>query len=296
MDLFTRQRVPSTARVTPVLRVLETSQLLLHEDPDLERVKRLAEAFRRDGALRNPPIVTPLDLPRPATQAGEGAAPMVVLDGANRVTALREIGVPHVAVQVVQYERPEIVVSTWRHYVVEAEGPPLRERIADRLGIGVAPLAGSAEAEDRLGRREGVAALVDGRGVALVGQGADPNAHAGLLSGLVGLYQGTDALYRIDREDLKALRAEHGRGTLVIFPPLGKADILQLATTGGRLPAGVTRHLVPGRVLRLNVPLEWLQRSEPTAAKQRRLDAAVEERWRAHGIRYYAEATYLFDE
>lgn len=295
MDLFLRQRVPATARGSPVLRVLEASQLMLHEDPDLERVKRLAGAIRRDGVLRNPPIVTPLEPQRPAAQAGDGAAPCVVLDGANRVTALREIGAPHVAVQVVQYERPEIAVSTWRHYIVEAGGPPLRERIP-RLGIGITPVAGSAEAEERLGKRNSIAALVDGQGAALIGQGADPIAEAGLLRVLVGLYQATDAIYRIDREDLTALRAEHGGGTLVIFPPFEKADIRQLAIGGGRLPAGVTRHLVPGRVLRLNVPLEWLQGPEGAASKQRRLDAVVEERWRAHGIRYYAEPTYFFDE
>jgi hypothetical protein len=116
------------------------------------------------------------------------------------------------------------------------------------------------------------------------------------LDDLVGLYEGTDAIHRIDREDLKALRAELGRGTLVVFPPFDKTDILQLVTRGGRLPAGITRHLVPGRVLRLNVPLEWLQSAETVAATQRRLDAMVEARWHAHGVRYYAEATYFFDE
>lgn len=300
MDLFVQPRVPSIARVTPVLRVLETSQLLLHEHPDLERVGRLVLAFRRDGVLRNPPLVAPLssevarDLP-PEARSGEGVAQLVVLDGANRVMALRELGVPHVAAQVVRYEEPEIVVSTWRHFVVEAEGPSLRERIARRLRIGVLPVTGPAEAEDWLVRHGG-AAIVDGQGAAIVGQGADPSARAGLLNDLVGLYEGTDAIHRIDREELNALRAQHGQGTLVIFPLFDKADILQLVTRGGRLPAGITRHLVPGRVLRLNVLLEWLQRPETVAAKQRRLDATVEERWHARGVRYYPEATYLFDE
>ena len=292
MDLFVRQRVPSTARGTPVLRVLETSQFLLHEHPDVARVERLVGAFRRDGVLRNPPIVTPL-LPPP--KGGGRTAQFVILDGANRITALRDLGAPHVAAQVVRYEQPDIVVSTWRHYVVEAEHP-MRERVARRLGLEVVPVSGPAEAEDRLARRGGVAGIVDGQGAAVVGLGADPIAHAGLLVDLVGLYAGTDAIHRIDREDLKALRAEHGQGTLVIFPPIDKADILRLVAGGGRLPAGITRHLVSGRVLRLNVPLEWLQSPETVAAKQRRLDAMAEARWQAHGVRYYSEATYLFDE
>src|SRR5207245_9397287 len=98
-----------------------------------------------------------------------------------------------------------------------------------------------------------------GQGRAVGGLGADRSAPPGLLVELVGLYAGTDASHRSDREDLKALRAEHGQGTLVIFPPIDKGDILRLVAGGGRLPAGITRHLVSGRVLRLNVPLEWLQ-------------------------------------
>src|SRR5436853_7716921 len=104
MDLFVRHRVPSTARGTPVLRVLETSQLLLHEHPDVARVERLVGAFRRDGVLRNPPIVTPL-LPPP--KGGGRTAQFVILDGANRIPALRDRGAPHVPAQVVRYDQAE---------------------------------------------------------------------------------------------------------------------------------------------------------------------------------------------
>lgn len=286
--------MPLAARTTPVLRVFETSRLLLHEDPDGERVRRLVGAFQRDGVLRNPPIVTPVSggTPRESPADDDRA---VVLDGANRVTALREMGVPDVAVQVVPYAAPEIAVSTWRHYVTE-EGAPVRARIVSRLGMRVVSVTGIDEAETRLGRRDGVAALVDGDGVAVVGPGIDPVADVGRVDDLVRLYSGAGRVHRILGGDTDVLRAEYGVGTLVIFPPFGKHDILRLATGRGRLPAGITRHLIPGRVLRLNVPLRWLQGPESAAAKQRHLDAAVKERWRAHGVRYYPEATYLFDE
>jgi len=285
MDVFIRQRPPSVARATPVLRVLEISRVLQHEDPDPGRVRRLVRALRRDGVLRNPPIVTPI----------AGGDLVVVLDGANRVSALREMGVSDVAAQVVDYEASEISVSTWRHYVLEP-GESLRKRIAARLGMGIVPAAGPDEAERRLGRGDGIAGLFDGDGTAVVGPGMDPVENAGLLGSLVDLYAGTSETYRTDNWDVVGMSHEFGRGTVVIFPPFGKRDVLKLATGGMRLPAGITRHLIPGRVLRLNVPLAWLVSPEGIAIKQSRLDQTVEERWRAHEVRHYAEATYLFDE
>jgi L-serine kinase (ATP) / ParB family transcriptional regulator, heme-responsive regulator len=281
-----------------VLRVFDVSQVLLHEEPDPERVQRLVRALRRDGVLRNPPIVTSI----PAGAAREFPAgrddQVVVLDGANRVTALREIGVVHIAAQMVDYEAPEVSVSSWTHYVIE-DGESLRERIPAGLGIGLVPVVGPEEADRRLRRGDGMAALLDAVGAAVVGPGIDPVINATSLSGLVGLYLGRSQIYRIDRVeswDIAALRQDYGRGTVVIFPPFEKGAVLRLATGGARLPAGITRHVIPGRALRLNVPLPWLQSEESAATKQARLDEAVAARWRDHGVRYYAEATYLFDE
>jgi hypothetical protein len=288
-----RHRIRSVAQAVPMLRVLETSRPLLHEHPDPERVRRLVGTLGRDGMLRNPPIVTPLF--GATTREFSADIPVVVLDGANRVTALRELGVPHIAAQVVDYGVSEISVSTWTHCVME-NGGSLRKRIATRLALGLVHASGPDEAQRRLGHADGLAALFDADGTTIVGPGLDPIENAVLLERLVALYAGESQIYRIDDWRVGGVPSEFRQGTAVIFPPFGKAEVLKLATGGGRLPAGITRHLIPGRVLRLNVPLAWLQGPEPITVKQSRLDGTVEERWRTHGVRYYAEATYLFDE
>lgn len=281
-----RTTAPMT-RVSPVVRVCDASALVLHEDADRARVRRLDEAFRRDGVLRNPPIVSPIQ--------GGADGRLVVLDGANRVTALREIGLPHIAAHVVEYGAPEISVSTWMHYVV-GDAPTLRERVAAHPGIGVAPAATLDEARRRLLGGTGLAALLDAHGPLVVGPDLDGRAHARGLRDLIALYGEVGRYFRVAGGDLEELSAEYGRGTQVVFRPFAKDDILRLVTRGERLPAGITRHVIPGRVLRLNVPLAWLQGAEPVSVKQTRLDQFVEERWRAHGVRYYAESIYLFDE
>jgi hypothetical protein len=62
---------------TPDLRFFAARDVLLHEEEDPERVERLVDRLRDEGVLRNPPVVAEL---------GDGR--VVVLDGANRVTAL----------------------------------------------------------------------------------------------------------------------------------------------------------------------------------------------------------------
>ncbi len=285
MDLSLRQRSPGAVRPAPVLRVFDSASLLLHEDPDPGRIARLRDALRRERVLRNPPIV--------AAIAGGRAA---VLDGANRVSALREVGARRVVAQVVAYEEPEIVLSTWRHYVREDGTTPLRERLRSLGGVGATTVDDPIETERWLGRREGIAAVTDAQGTLLLHDGRDAVAAAETLNRLVGLYRGRSRIYRVDGGDLDALRAEYGSGTLIVFPPFSKQDILLIAEQGGRLPTGITRHIIPGRALRLNVPLEWLTEPAGLEAAQARLDAAVQERWLEHGVRYYAEPTFLFDE
>ncbi len=284
MDLSLRQRPAGAIRTAPVLRVFPSAVLLLHEDPDPGRIARLREALRRERVLRNPPIV--------ALIAGGRAA---VLDGANRVTALRDIGAQQIVAQVVPYEQPEIQLSTWRHYVRDDGAAPLRGRLRSIGEVSATAMDDPSEAERRLGRREGVAAVTDAEGTLLLYDGRDAVAAAETLNRLVSVYRDR-RIYRVDGGDLDALRAEYGPGTLIVFPPFSKSDILLIAERGGRLPAGITRHIIPGRALRLNVPLEWLMERAGPEAAQARLDAAVQARWLDHGVRYYAEPTFLFDE
>lgn len=276
---------PLLAVRSPDLRVIETARLLLHEEPDPVRVDRLTRSLQRDGVLRNPAMVA---------QAPEQHA--VVLDGANRITALRTLGIPHAVVQVVPYGSPEVSLSTWRHYIRDDGRPSLSEAVAALDGVRVIPATDAREAEGRLARRDAVAAIIDGRVAALIGRLGDIVADANTLNRIVALYRGTGRIYRVDSGDAEALSGAYGPGTLVIFPPFGKDEILLIAARGGRLPTGITRHIIPGRALRLNVPLSVLAGPEGAAAKQRHLDATLQERWLEHGVRYYAEPTYLFDE
>ena len=281
--------VPRAAHVAPApvmprLRVWSVDRLLLHEEADAVRVQRLADALRRDGVLRNPPVVAALH---------DGRA--VVLDGANRITALRVLGLSHAIVQEVAYEDPNVHLSVWRHYVPEDVPGTLRGAAAALDPARTFGVDGETEAESRIAG-DALAAVVDARG-GVVLRRADLGAPAAeTLRRLAALYRRAPAVHRVERGGLAEMEAAYGPGALVLFRRFEKADIVALAREGGRLPAGITRHVIPGRALRLNAPLAWLAGDVDAAAAQAALDARLRQRWQAHGVRYYAEPTFLFDE
>jgi hypothetical protein len=82
----------------------------------------------------------------------------------------------------------------------------------------------------------------------------------------------------------------------VIFPHFEVENVLELAGAGYLLPAGTTRFTVSPRALHLNYPLEELAADKPLEEKNADLQRWIQERIARKGVRYYAEATFLFDE
>jgi hypothetical protein len=72
--------------------------------------------------------------------------------------------------------------------------------------------------------------------------------------------------------------------------------VLKLAGDQCVLPTGITRFTVSPRALHLNYPLHELSSGKPLEYKESYLQQWISERVKHKGVRYYAEATFLFDE
>jgi hypothetical protein len=257
--------------------------LLLHEEDDPFRVRRLALTLQHEGKLRNPPIV--------AEQAGR----YLVLDGATRTTALRELGYRDILVQVVDYFGE--AVRTWNHVLVGLSHNRLLANLAGVAGLHL--LSVDAETACRLlGMHETVAVLVmrNGDWFAVLCAG-DCVQRANLLCQLVAEYRGKAEVHRTVEMDLSLLVPEYPDLTAVIaFPNFSPAEIAQIALSGARVPMGTTRHMVAGRTLGLDIPLERLTASQPLEAKNAWLKELVARRLQANKIRLYQEPVFVFDE
>ena len=62
---------------------------------------------------------------------------------------------------------------------------------------------------------------------------------------------------------------------LVVFPEYKVEQVLQIAKVGHVLPAGITRFVIPGRVLRLNADLSYLKTDKSLREKNEWLNQLV---------------------
>jgi len=243
--MATHQRQPEM----PDLRVVPVAELLLHEQHDAQRSEPLLQRLQADGVMKNPPIVAPI----------RGESRYVVLDGANRVTAMLAMGIAHIAVQVVDYEDPELILDTWHHLVKgvgEADFKCLLLSVQGVTTKGTDPVHARAQ----LARRE-ILALVEYPDGEVCTVKAEGNLHLRTqrLNEIVDLYKLRGRIFRANTDHLPSLLPLYDEvSALVVFPRFTPAEIVDLARLGACLPAGITRHLIPRRALRINLPLTLL--------------------------------------
>ncbi|MGH7741315.1 MAG: hypothetical protein ACRENS_04765 [Candidatus Eiseniibacteriota bacterium] len=275
----------------PDMRFVAVEALIPHERHDEQRMRPLARKLRDQAVLKNPPLVTAVD-------AGDSGTVYVVLDGANRASAARDAGFPHIVVQLVEYGVPEVELSTWSHALM---GYP-----HDELGLALARIRGLechpetlVHARALLARREALAYVVCGDGhVDTLHGGGDLRERTELLNQLVDSYRDDTRFVRVVSDSMGAARARHPDVTaLVVFPHYQPDEVVELALSGALVPAGITRHLVRWRALRLNVPIDRLADSAQSLdSKNAWLREWIDEKLRQRSVRFYQESTVSFDE
>lgn len=275
----------------PDLRFVPVEAVVPHEQHDIQRMEPLVEKFREQRILKNPPIVTPLD-------ENGGTPRYMVLDGANRCTAARAAGFPHLLVQIARYEEPWVQLGTWHHALSEA--PPAEFEAACRTIAGLECRRTAAlHARAQLARREALAFAMHGPNEALSfhGGGTLEERNALLLS-IVDTYRLTRRFYRMSTETHETMIDRHPDATvLVVFPHFEPAEVLELAHSGAKLPAGITRHLIRWRALHVDLPLDHMMDSSRTLEQKNTwLTEWLERKFQERRVRFYEESTVLFDE
>ncbi len=271
----------------PHLEMLAIDSLLLHEDCDQRRVEKLCQRIAEDEHLKHPPVVTPLP----------GTDRFVVLDGATRTTAFRQLEIPHIVAQVVSYGDPGVELSTWHHVVA---GLPLEEFEEALTRVTGMRLEGCSleEARAALSTGEAAAYIVCANSVRKVLDG-DPNRlrDIRLLNDLVGVYKGHADIFRASN-DIWEIQAPYYPGitALIVFPQYSPADILSLVRRGEKVPTGITRHAIPNRALYINIPLSILKSDCGLEHKREWLKQWLMDQMGANAIRYYSESTFLFGQ
>lgn len=273
----------------PQLAFLPIDNLLIHESHDSQRTLPLVQRMRSSGVFRNPPIVTPLS---------DGTGRYLVLDGANRTTALRVLGFPHCLAQVVQPDDPGLKLYNWNHIVWELSPQRFLTGLRTIRGIDLVPVQERQLQPDLYD--EGRLAIVQipaGDVFAVRCRKPGLEGAVAALNAIADSYREKARLDRTSAEDILPLANIYPNlGGLVNFPNFSLQDILELAARGGHLPSGVTRFTIAPRILHLDYPLAELESPRSAEEKNADLDRWIKEKLARKHVRYYAEPTILFDE
>lgn len=274
----TMSSVPNSTP-TPDLRIVMVDSVLPHEEFDSQRADPLVERLQHEEWMINPPIVAPM-----------GATHYVILDGANRCHAFSALKYPHILVQVASYESGLVELSNWQHVVCNWSADQFLRMAGDLRDISL------SEGHDK----QAIAhiLLTDGRVIALRAAVQNTHERNAALREFVRIYQRNATLQRTASAEPREIWQLYPDAiALVIFPTYQPSDIIAAAKYQAYLPPGISRHIVHGRALRVNYPLERLR--DPLtrlSEKNEALRLWLQEKLAKRQVRYYAEAVYQFDE
>ena len=264
---------------TPDLRVVSTSSLQPHEEHDMQRSAPLIESLKSAHYMINPPLVAPMN-----------NGDYVILDGANRAYCFSALDYPHILVQVASYESGLVDLDNWQHVVSGWNADEFIRQLRALPNITVS----ESDNDSAIAHLH----LHDGRIVSIDSPDHSLHERNAALRNVVALYQKNAALHRTTLTDTSEVWALYPDAiALVVFPRYEPDDIMEAAKTHAYLPPGISRHIVDGRAIRVNYPLEYLRDpSKDLHEKNLNLRHWLQEKLASRQIRYYAEGTYQFDE
>ncbi len=273
----------------PHLQIVPAESLQPHEAVDEDRVEPLVRALKKEGVLRNPPIVLPV--------TGRSAE-YVVLDGANRTTAIRKMGLATALVQVVHPDDSNVRVETWNHVVLELAPQELLKIVGEVEGLSVSTTDIEQGAFDlQTGEALCYIALPDGAVWEVTSGPSRFQERVRQLGKLSASYSNAGRIERASVTHCQGLdKVYTDLAGLVVFPRFEAGQVVAVAADGLLFPPGLTRFVVSPRALRVNYPLERLAVETSIEEKQAELDAWIRGAVARRAVRYYAEATFLFDE
>jgi hypothetical protein len=246
------------------LRLVDLECLILHEAHDEDRLIRLRERMKTEGEQRNPVIVSPHE------------DRYLVLDGAHRVRALGELGVPLALVQTVE---PPEMAEGWSHLLGGLETAEL----GNLQGL---------EASERPGRNPPAEIeTAGGETIFLSAREEGLEGRVSALWSLQALYPNGVVVRRVEPDG--AVRLSEGE-VLVRYMGFTPGELAAIVDSGTVLPAGITRFRVKERVLGVRYPLADMADGD-VDAQNGRLREYVRGRWDEGRVRLYAEPVVLFE-
>ena len=253
--------------ITNKLQIIPLEKLRPHEEIITYNLQKLRESMLNLGRLVDPLVVD--------------SKHFIVIDGNHRRRVLEMIECPNAACQLIDYLNPEIGLGTWY---------PVSKTInyCDIAGVKCEPVdfdAGRAAIE----RMEATFLFTkkkDGKKECYLFDSNERSVQGVIAQQrkFITSLEGRDLQYVADDKMNEYLDAGYG---VFCRRTYRKEEIIAEALAGRQMPPKSTRHIIPDRIIRLNLHLGWLSES-PEVAKQM-MDDSLKKRLNEGSIRRYVE-------
>lgn len=299
------------------LSFVHIDDLIFHETCDFNRVRRLADQIKKDGHLKNPVIVASFSNPakdgiRIVRNHADGVLSekdekLLVLDGVNHVSALKLLGFQDVMIQKVDYTDQNVELTSWDHLVFNISKDKLIERIQNE-NLKISPCDWqTVDDRRRTADRDAICFVLfrDRSGLVVNQKETSLESRVKNLHHIVAIYNLSWEIYPLqngsvwtDSDDTLFLAFDtlENCSAINLLPVFKKEEVIDLASRGILLPFGVTRFVIPQRVLGLEVSCSVLGDKAPLSEKNLFLKELLSYRLKSKKTKFYQESVFLFNE
>lgn len=268
------------------LELLKIKDIKLHESTEFNRLRNVYGRIAGSKHLMNPVIV------------GRHNEDLILIDGANRLSTLKEIGCKLAIAQVTDYKNNKIKLKKWHHLVYNLSILDLIS-FCTKLNLKYS-FTGYQEGSKKLKEKFNhiLASDINSVKSILINLPGNFKELVKKLNDFTKFYFNNFSFDRSEEEiTINELRKfTRKKGTLIEFPRFNKKQIVELAKNHDRLPAGITRHILDNRVLHVRYEISKLKDDKNLKEKQEELKKYLLNKIDNNKVRQYRESVIVFDE
>lgn len=268
------------------LDLLKISEIKLHETTETYRLRNIYHRIATSKFLMNPVIV------------GKYKDDYILLDGANRLASLKEVGCKLVLAQIIDYLDSKIKLCKWNHLVYNFDFPKVLKYLTDnKLKY---QYTSYSEGEKKLRKGSHYVMATD--------IGTNESILIKLPKNLFQMVKEINLItksyfnkYPFDRseEEIKfydLVKYSRKKGILFEFPSFTKEQVIRVAKDSAKIPAGITRHILNNRVLHIRYEISMLKSDDNLTKKREALNEYLTSKIDNNKVRQYRESVIIFDE
>ena len=266
--------------------ILRIDDIKLHETTETNRLRNIYERISNSKYLMNPVIV------------GNYGSQKILIDGANRLSTLKEIGCKLIIAQLTDYKSKRIRLRNWNHLVYDTK----IEHVVDFC------LENGYKYEEKTYKDAKsiiqqfnnyilVSDISNGRSILI-------HLPKKFKENIERLHQFTKFyfnVYSFDRSEEEITyhdlrKYSRRKGLLVEFFHFDKKQIVKIANNESKLPAGISRHILDNRVLHVKYDISKLKDGRNLEQKRADLSKYLLNKIDTNKVRQYRESVIVFDE